>query len=304
MNRFASLVIAMPLLVSPILRGQSPPAMQVAQASARIDQLNLLHASVLDKARAWRSLAALQQDAALYAKSATAFAQAIQLFQSAPDSSLELAEAIDGRGTLELETSQLAAAETTLTQALTMRLAIRDTLGVARSDVHLANVYLGEAKYKQAYALAKQALANFNKNPQADSLDRSSAMIAISLALCKQNRSGKALPILTDLVALTRRSYPDDSIPVGFAFYLLGYAEQKNHDLSLAMADMKRGIDDLERPIGWGHPIFLEALSQYASLLRETGHAVEAQQVEARAAQLKSSGHQGAANNIDLASLP
>jgi tetratricopeptide (TPR) repeat protein len=185
-------MIALSLLVSPLPRGQTPLATQIAHASIRIDQLNLLHASVLDRARAWRSLAALQQDAALYAKSAASFAQAIQLFQAAPDSNVEFAEAIDGRGTLELETNQLAAAETTVTQVRRMRLAIRDTLGVARSDVHLANVYLGEAKYKQAYSLAQQALANFNKNPHADALDKSSAMIAVSLALCKQNRGDKA----------------------------------------------------------------------------------------------------------------
>ena len=309
MSRFASLMMVLPILitptlVTPILCAQSPLSTQITQASARIEQLNLLGAAALDKARAWRRLAAVQQDAAVYRESAASFAQAIELFENAPGANSELAEAIDGRGVLELETNQFAAAEDSLEQARSMRVALKDTLGIARSDVHLANLYLGEHDYEQAHTLATQALASFNHDPHADTLDKSAAMIAVSLALCKQNRSGEALPVLDDLVALARRSYPGDSIPVGFASYLLGYAEQKNHDLPLAAADMKRGIQSMEKSMGWGHPIFMEALSQYATLLRETGHPVEAQQIETRVAQLKSSGHQGASTNIDLASLP
>lgn len=56
--------------------------------------------------------------------------------------------------------------------------------------------------------------------------------------------------------------------------------------------------------ICWAYPIFLEALFQYASLLRETGHAVEAQQVESRAVLLEGSRANRAASNLDLASLP
>jgi tetratricopeptide (TPR) repeat protein len=305
MNQLTSFVIAASILITPILRAQTPLAAQIAEVSAYVDQINRLHASVLDKARAWRSLAALQLDAARYTESDASFAQAIQLFQNAPDANQELAEAIDGRGALEMETTRFAAARASLEQARTMRLVMKDTLGVARSDVHLANLDLAEHNYEQAHALATEALASFDHDPNTNVLDKNSAMIAISLALCKLNRSGEALPVLRNLVMLARRSYPDDSVPVGFAFYLLGYAEQKNHDLLLANANMKRGIEGMEKSMGWGHPIFVEALSQYATLLRETGRAPEAQQLEARANQLRSRARQqGAANSNDLASLP
>jgi tetratricopeptide (TPR) repeat protein len=305
MNRVVSIFIVLPIVVAASLRAQTPLSIQITQTSALIDRLNLSHADIIDRARAWRRLAALQQDAALYSNSATSFTQAIALFCNAPDATSELAEAIDGIGTLELETGQLGAAEASLKQARAMRLAANDTLGVARSDVHFANLYLGEHKYEQSHALAVRALAGFEQNPHADTLDKSSAMIAMSLALCSENHCSEAVPTLETLVGLTRRNYADNSLPVGFAFFLLGYADRKNHDLALADVYMKRGIDGMKESMGWGHPMFVQALLQYSRLLRETGRADAAREVEAKASKLKDgNGGRVSGGTFDLASLP
>jgi tetratricopeptide (TPR) repeat protein len=262
---------------------------QITETSALIDRLNLLHVDALDRARAWRRLAALQQDAALYSDSTTSFTHAIAFFHRAPDATPELAEAIDGLGTLKLETGQFKAAEASLKEARAMRLAANDTLGVSRSDVHLASLYLGKHKYEQAHMLAVRALADFTRDPRADTLDKGSAMIVMSLALCSESRSSEALPTLEALVQLMRRSYAQRSMPVGFAFFLLGYVERKNHDLALADAYMKRGIDGMEESMGWGHPVFVDALLQYSRLLRETGREDAATEVEAKASTLRNS---------------
>jgi MalT-like TPR region len=161
-----------------------------------------------------------------------------------------------------------------------MRLAANDILGLARSDVRFANLYLGEHKYEKSRTLAAKALASFAKDEHADTPDKSAAMIAMSLALCRQNRCGEAVPTLEALVALTRRCYADDSLPVGFALFLLGYANRANHNLVLADAYIKRGIDAMTQSLGWGHPMFLQALVQYSRLLRETDRIDSAQKLK------------------------
>ncbi len=305
MKLFALFLIALPFAIDPSLYAQSPFQSEIRRVSSLIERLDVMHADVLDKARAWRHLAGLQQDAALYSDSISSFKRAIGYFHDSPNATSELAEVLDGLGTLELETGQFHASEVSLGQARAMRLAANDTLGLARSDVHFANLYLGEHKYEKSHMLAAKALASFAKDEQADTLDKSSAMIAMSLALCRQNRCGEAVPTLETLVALTRRSYADDSLPVGFAFFLLGYADRANRDLVLADAYMKRGIDAMAQSLGWGHPMFLQALMQYSRLLRETDRINSAREIEAKARELqRRNGNQETIGIVDLASLP
>jgi hypothetical protein len=52
---------------------------------------------------------------------------------------------------------------------------------------------------------------------------------------------------------------------------------------------MRRGTQELETQLGWGHPTYVQVLRQYSVFLDQTGHSTEAKDIAARVATLKRS---------------
>jgi hypothetical protein len=69
-------------------------------------------------------------------------------------------------------------------------------------------------------------------------------------------------------------------LPVGIGYYMLGHAAWNCGQPADAAAWMQRGIDRMKRDLGWGHPVFITAMTDYAKFLRERGQKEEAASAE------------------------
>ena len=102
-------------------------------------------------------------------------------------------------------------------------------------------------------------------------------------------------------IPIAHATYPDNSIPVGYIDFLLGYASWKSDDSVNADELMKRGVHELEMQVGWGHPTYLRVLRQYQGYLSQTGRKGEAKQLEGKLKKLEHSGDSTVAQTGNLA---
>jgi tetratricopeptide (TPR) repeat protein len=243
---------------------------------------------------AWLKLAILRQDAAQYRDSEHAYDRAIALLQSGDRATL--ADALDSMGTMYVERGQFSKAEPLEQKALAIRADREDLLGIGISRMHRAVLLLGERQFASAEAEAQmavrllvpereQAPARTAVTPE----EKMTALIDLSLARCAQQGCPTTIPDLKCALEIAHANYPANSIPVGFVEFLLGYAFWKSGDNSSADGLMRRGTQELETQLGWGHPTYLQVLEQYSAFLDQTGHSTEAKEIAAKIAQLERS---------------
>ena len=153
-------------------------------------------------------------------------------------------------------------------------------MAIAESWKDLAQIYLQQRQYKKAEEFAQKAMDVFGHDSRIDPVDRIGVEFTIARALCANRECGRAIPILNDTIELAKATFGDDAVPVGYGYYLLGYSYWKAGDPAAAAEWMHRGTTQMKGVLGWGHPIYLDSLKQYATFLRERGQMVAALAVD------------------------
>ena len=210
---------------------------------------------------AWLKLAILRQDVAQYRDAERAYKRAIALLK--PGDRATLADALDHMGTMYVECGQFSKGEPLERKALAVREAEKDLLGIGLSHMHLAVLLLGERQTSSAEAEAQtavgllvperqQAAAQVAATPE----EKMTALIDLSLAHCARQACATAIPDLRRALGIAHANYAENSIPVGFVDFLLGYALWKSGDNDSADGLMRNGIQELETQLGWGHPTY------------------------------------------------
>jgi hypothetical protein len=82
--------------------------------------------------------------------------------------------------------------------------------------------------------------------------------------------------MLKDAVELEKSSYGENSLLTGTGWFLLGYAYWQNGDMADAAEWMGRGTARMKIDLGWGHVLYVNAISQYVKFLRQRGQVEEA----------------------------
>ena len=243
---------------------------------------------------AWLKLAILRQDAAQYSDSERAYNRAIALLTSGDRAML--ADALDYMGAMYVECGQFLKAEPLERKALEIREDRQSAREVGLSHMHLAVLLLGERQISSAVAEAEKAVNLLVPEREqgatqvvATPEEKMTALIDLSLARCAQQGCVTAIPDLRRALGIAHANYAENSIPVGFLDFLLGYALWKSGDNSSAEGLMKKGTQELETPLGWGHPTYVQVLKQYRIFLDRMGHTSEAKDVAARIAKLERS---------------
>ena len=108
-------------------------------------------------------------------------------------------------------------------------------------------------------------------NPKVDVGDRIAARQTLALSLCGLKQCGQAIQLLKDALEMQKSAYGAGSLLVGAGEYLLGYAYWQNGDMEDAADLMARGTARMKIDLGWGHTIYLNAMTQYARFLRQRG---------------------------------
>ena len=186
-----------------------------------------------------------------------------------------------------LQAGQLSKAEKLERDALTVREINKNSLGVGISWTHLSTLSLDQGHVSDAAMYAKWAVDQLlsvknddGKQKIATPEQKMSALIALSLARCKQGMCGDALAALQRARDIADSSYQTGSFPVSYIDFLTGYAQWKTGNAELAAELMRRGTAGMQAELGWGHPTYLAAVKQYALFLKQTARRAEASEVK------------------------
>jgi tetratricopeptide (TPR) repeat protein len=253
------------------------------EISACKESINAAHGH--SDGESWLKLAMLYQDAAQYENAERAYSESIRLLEA--DDPIRLAYALDGMGTLYVEIGAYAKAEPLEQESLVIREERKDSVGAGRSWMHLAVLSLGEHELTEAASEAEQAVtllvpegAGIQAGGGGTPVEKTTALIDLSLVLCAQGKYAEALPHLRSALDLARSNYAAKSIPVGYLNFLIGYASWKSGENRCAGKLMKNGLSDMYAEVGWGHPTYVSALMQYETFLQEKGKNVGASRID------------------------
>jgi tetratricopeptide (TPR) repeat protein len=270
-------------------RGINPHSAEIRELEMAVEK-----APAKDDGTAWLKLAILHQDAAEYRDSEHAYRRAIKLLMAGNRPTF--ADALDQMGTMYAECGELAKAEPLERRALAIRETENDSLGIGVSHMHLAVLLLGRRDLASAEAEAEQATrllvperSGSAAQTAATPEEKMTALIDLSLVRCARGDCASAIPDLKRAQQLAEANYAANSIPVGFLDFLMGYASWKTGDSPAAGELMKKGIQELETQVGWGHPTYISALRQYRTFLTQNGQTTQAAEIQVKISQLEKS---------------
>jgi tetratricopeptide (TPR) repeat protein len=234
----------------------------------------------------YSNLAGLYEDAGMYAQSEDQMHREIAMLRNGPQD--ELAEAVGHLAVLHIAMGDMRAAEKDDLEALQIRESVGDPVGTALAWSDLADVYIKQKQFKKALDYARRAMTVLADDPTVDVGDRVGVRQTLAYALCGLKQCGQAIPMLKDAVELEKSSYGENSLLTGTGWFLLGYAYWQNGNMADAADWMRRGTARMRADLGWGHVLYVNAVSQYAKFLRQRGQVEEAVSEERELRQMRS----------------
>jgi tetratricopeptide (TPR) repeat protein len=285
-----TLLLAGAVLIPAELHAQQSLPSQLAQQISDLEG-QVAQPSAQGDGAAWWRLGMLQQDAARYGDAERSYLRAISLLESGNPE--VLADTLDSAGTNYVETGDYAHAEPLEQRALALRHAQNDPLGEGRSWMHLAMLHLG--RHDTAAALRYAQMANqrlVDARPQSGAAaspeEKMTALTYLALALCADGRCARAIAPLEQAhrIAVADNGTAGE-FPAGYLDFLLGYVHWEIGDISQAARLMKSGTTAMESQLGFGHPTYIAALSQYRAFLEQTGDLTAAAAVRLRLARIE-----------------
>jgi tetratricopeptide (TPR) repeat protein len=251
---------------------------RVASYEAAARRGEAAHSPDESLAKVYLRLGAMYADLAMYPKSEEAVRRGIALRRSGPES--ELAVAIQDLALVHVAMGALGDAEKEELEALRIRERVGNPMAIADSWSQLAGVYLRRREYKKAVEFGQKAMDVLDGGSGVDPADRIAVRFTVARALCEGRECAKAIPLLKQSIELAEGAYGKNGLPVGVGYYLLGNAYWHTGDMAGAAEWMERGTTRMKVELGWGHPMYLEALGQYALFLRGRGRTEDAAVIE------------------------
>jgi tetratricopeptide (TPR) repeat protein len=223
------------------------------------------------------NLGGMYEVAAMYPRAEDAIARAISLIRSGVKG--DLPQALLAMGSLHVGMGEFRKAERDENEALRLQEATDDRKGMAQSWGYLAATYFKEKKYDQAIDDGQRAMDLLGSAPHTDAVDRIAVRQTLANAYCMLGDCERGLPLLRESLEIAKTAYGEDSPPAALAYYLLGYTSWRAGDRVGAQA-MERGLRGMKGTLGWGHPVYVQAMKNYALFLRESGQVAMAGRVE------------------------
>jgi len=250
----------------------------IARFEASATEAEVSHATAERRADLYEQLGELYQDAAMYLKAEDAFTRAVTLLRTGPQD--KLAAAKEQLGLLDVQMGKIKEAEKQQMESLHLRERLGDHAGTALSWRDLAAVYSAEHNYKKSVEYAQRAMDAIGNDATVAPAARIEILEIRGFASCGAGDCAEAIPFLQRAVALAKASYGADSLPVALNTYVLGYVCWHGGDLEGAARWMGEGTSRMKAELGWGHPMYIGAMRQYAGFLRERGRVEEAEVAE------------------------
>jgi tetratricopeptide (TPR) repeat protein len=249
-------------------------------------QAKISHSMDANVLEIYSQLGVLYEGAGMFSKSEAAIERAIAMMRSGPKD--QLAIALGHLAEVHIALGDTHQAEKEQLQALQLREAVGDPIGIALARSDLASLYVRERKYAKALDLARQAMNVIADNQLVGVTDRIAIRQILATAMCDCHDCAGAVPLLKEAIESATNAFGPDSLSVGVVSSVLGYVYWRSGDLADASAWMEQGIAKMKADLGWGHPIYLNAISLHAKLLRQLGHTEEANNAEREVRQSQS----------------
>jgi tetratricopeptide (TPR) repeat protein len=255
------------------------PTAHIARNRALIADADRLKLTPAQTGALWAQVASDYQDLGAFADSETAYNRALGLLE--PETSAQMAYVItlSNLGSLYTITGRYDAAENCDRRSLSVVERLGDPLMIARTQGHLADVYLAMGRNKDALRYSSLAMHALPTLPKATSDDRGSILISYAYASCLTSHCDDGLEAAQEAMKIVRTSFAPESFPAGQAHVALGYIEGKTGENSAADEDLREGIRVLRMQLPPTHPLMLHALELYRGFLADNHRDIEAKRI-------------------------
>jgi len=227
----------------------------------------------------YSALAVLYTDAGMGLKTEDAFRRALALLKDGPQD--RLADELEQLGVLQMAMGELRQAERDEMQALEIRQALGDPVGLALAESQIAGIYDFERKFAKARDHAEKAYDALAGRADVDAADRIGVWHTLGFALTGLQNCERGIEVLKDALEMARSNPGPGDASLGYSEYLLGFGYWQCSDRDHAAAWLQRGTTDMTAEFGFGHAMYVNAMKQYAQFLRQYGQLEEAVAAEA-----------------------
>jgi tetratricopeptide (TPR) repeat protein len=189
------------------------------------------------------------------------------------------ATALDTYAGLYLEWGQVDVALPMCRKAARLRQKIGDHTGLTLSLTQLAQLALARHRVREARRYLQQASDELQSAAGLTDDDRALFLETEGSLAIAEHKASAAIPLYQHALEVVKQSRGEQHWLVGWQYMLLGNANAESGDLTVAVADMRKGLPILARALGNGNPKYLIAEIAYARVLDRIGLHVEAAEV-------------------------
>lgn len=264
--------------VLPLTTNREDLLRQIKVSQDALRNAESIHAAPLTLARIDLMIGGLYEDAGAYPQAEVSCHRAVDLVRKGHPQSL--AVALSQLAGLHMLMGEARKSEKESFEALALWQQVGNARGIAFTQLDLANAEIKASKFAKAVDHAQEAFVVVGNDPAVLASDRIAVREALGYALSEDHRCSDAMPVLKEALQMDKSNFGDDSLPVGIGYYVLGHAAWNCGQSADAAAWMQRGIDRMKRDFGWGHPVYITAMTDYASFLRERGEKEQAASAE------------------------
>ncbi|WP_263417056.1 tetratricopeptide repeat protein [Terriglobus albidus] len=248
------------------------------------------HASEGQIGALWLRLANEYQSQLDLGSAEEAFTRAIPLLRS-PDSHRDLADALDGLGSVYLSTGRTQESRTLLRKSLLLNRELHDGPQEAHLHEAIAIGLLLERHYRDAEQEASETLSELQGQQSTDSSEKEAALLTRSYARTYQGRCPGALQDIQQARTLVSTSLKANSLEAAtfwaaqsFSLWKCGVHDGAEEAVLKAL-EIVNSHTDLPRPLLLSYR--LSVLQQYLAYLKDTHRKPEAARVEADIRQIQ-----------------
>jgi tetratricopeptide (TPR) repeat protein len=263
---------------------------------AVLNDAELSRMSGPQKAYRWAMLGSDYADAADFPHSESAYVHAVELLKNDPSQRVFYAAVLEKFGYLYLTYGRLPEALNCRRTALDVRQQIGEPLAIARSRSHLAEVLLTMRRYGQAEKEASAAYQSMIELDDSEKTDLVSVLVVLAYTRCARHSCSQGLADARQAVAISRVVFQPDSMPMGAALMVQGYAESKTGDVSNAEDTTRRALTILKVQLAPSDPRLIHALVQYHDCLKSQHKKQEASEVDQQLAAIYQRSRQSCMN--------
>jgi len=248
------------------------------------------HAGAAEVGGLWIRLGNRYQDTHEPAQAEDAFARSLRLLDT-PATQPQYADALDGLGSLYLQTGRLNDADDDLRKSLAIYQRLGNQLHTAALHVSIALLQLNEHRFREAEAESTEGLTEMQSLDQPDPGELVAAYLAHSYAICDLGRCGEALSDVDRAMFVAQAHLRPDSIDMvavwqarGFDQWKAGAPDDADRAMGAAL-HLMRSRTDLPQPMQVA--LQLGVMRQYDAFLKTTHRKPEEKEMAAEMARLQ-----------------